>query len=62
MMAMSDRAQLALIILATLGFVSVLLSDAWTRYFARGLTIRKHDIQCDFVTKTFFDLIEINVH
>ena len=44
MMAMSDRAQLALIILATLGFVSVLLSDAWTRYFARGLTIRKHDM------------------
>lgn len=42
MMAMNDSPKIALILLASIGFVSILLTDVWTHYFARGLNGRKH--------------------
>ena len=42
MLAMQSRPGLALIGLATIGFVSILMTDMWTRYFAKGLQARKH--------------------
>ncbi|MEQ9105316.1 MAG: DUF5687 family protein [Rhodothermales bacterium] len=42
MMVMGDNQTLALIILASAGFVSILATDLWTRYFGRALRIRKH--------------------
>jgi hypothetical protein len=42
MMVMREDQTLALIILASAGFVSILATDLWTRYFGRALRVRKH--------------------
>jgi hypothetical protein len=42
MLAMRSRPSLGLVSLATLGLISILMTDMWTRYFARGLQGRKH--------------------
>jgi hypothetical protein len=42
MLSMRSSPKLALIILATIGFVSIVFTNGWTRYFARGLQARKH--------------------
>jgi len=42
--AMGGSPRLGLLILASLGFLSLLLTKGWTRYFARGLALRKHNM------------------
>jgi len=42
MLSMHSSPKLALIILATIGFISIVFTNGWTRYFARGLQARKH--------------------
>jgi hypothetical protein len=42
MLTMHSRPGMALMILATIGFISILFTDGWTRYFAGGLQNRKH--------------------
>jgi len=42
LLTMHSRPGLALMILATLGLISILFTDGWTRYFAAGLQNRKH--------------------
>lgn len=42
LIVMDGSPRLGLIILAALGFTSLLLTQGWTRYFARGLMARKH--------------------
>lgn len=48
MMAMSARPALGLVILASAGFTSILLTDVWTRYFAGSLRARKHEMLTGF--------------
>lgn len=42
MLAMHSRPGLGLMALATFGFISIMLTDVWTKYFAKGLQARKH--------------------
>ncbi len=42
LIVMDDSPRLGLIILAAVGFTGLLLTQGWTRYFARGLMARKH--------------------
>ncbi len=41
---MNDSPRLGLVVLASIGFLSLLLTGGWTRYFARGLASRKHSM------------------
>ncbi|PIQ59893.1 MAG: hypothetical protein COV99_12710 [Bacteroidetes bacterium CG12_big_fil_rev_8_21_14_0_65_60_17] len=48
MMAMGNHRQLALGILASVGFVSIMATNLWARYFARGLQARKQRMLTGF--------------
>jgi Family of unknown function (DUF5687) len=48
MAAFSDHPALGLTALASIGFISLLSTDLWTRYFSRGLRSRKYRMSAGF--------------
>lgn len=48
MVAMAGNPKMALAILAGIGIVSLMCTEIWTRFFARGLTFRKYKMALGF--------------
>jgi len=48
MLAFKDNPAIGLTVLAVVGFVSLLFTDLWTRYFAGGLRSRKYRMASGF--------------